>query len=130
MKLLTMSALAALLLGSLLATPAHADPERLLGVTYLTKVENDKDVLSFAKCRRNINAVQIRIAGGQVEIERLWVRFKNGKVDNLPLRERIPESGQSRWIDLRGGERCIQAVGVIGDTELSRDQARVEIWGK
>lgn len=118
------------ILAGALPRAAQADDPRLLGVTWLTRVENDKDVLTFAKCRKGINAVQIRIDRGQVEIERLWVRYKNGAVDNLPLRERIPENGQSRWIDLRGGERCVKAIGVIGDTELSRDQARVEIWGR
>lgn len=131
MRMMTVLAAMLLTLGaSALPRTAQADDPRLLGVTYLTRVENDKDVLAFAKCRKGINAVQIRIDRGQVEIERLWVRYKNGAVDTLPLRERIPEHGQSRWIDLRGGERCVKAIGVIGDTELSRDQARVEIWGR
>jgi hypothetical protein len=109
---------------------ASADAERLLGSTRLTKVENDKDVIRFEKCRRGINAVQLRIERGQVEIEKLWVRYAKGGVDRLDVRERIGEGHQSRWIDLRGGERCIKAIGVIGDTELSLDQARVEIWGR
>lgn len=130
MSIRALAMLTTFLVGTALSLPAQADPERLLGVTWLTRVENDKDVLTFAKCRRGINAVQIRIAKGQVEIERLWVRFKNGARDELEVRDRIGENGQSRWIDLKGGERCVKAIGVIGDTELSRDQARVEIWGR
>jgi hypothetical protein len=49
---------------------------------------------------------------------------------NVLTRDRIGKGGHSRWIDLNGGERCLNAVGVIGDTELSRDQARVEVWGR
>lgn len=116
--------------GSAAPAVAGADGERLLGSTRLSKVENDTDVMRFAKCRRGIHAVQLRVARGQVEIEKLWVRYARGGVDQLEVRERIGENKQSRWIDLRGGERCIKAIGVIGDTELSLDQARVDIWGR
>lgn len=131
MKSLTLVALlTTLLLGAGVAPPAQADAARLLGSTRLTKVENDKDVLVFNKCRRGINAVQLRAHRGQVEIERLWVRFANGARDELEVRDRIAEGGRSRWIDVKGRERCIKAIGVIGDTELSLDQARIDIWGR
>jgi hypothetical protein len=46
------------------------------------------------------------------------------------VKDRIGQGSHSRWIDLRGGERCVKAIGIIGDTELSLDQARVEVWGR
>jgi hypothetical protein len=110
--------------------PVVADAARLLGSTTLTRAENDTDVLNFRTCRSGVNALQIRVNRGQVEIERLWVRYQNGEREDLEVRERIPPRGQSRWIDLRGGERCISAIGVTGDTERSRDRARVNIWGR
>lgn len=113
-----------------LASPASADPARLLGSTHLTRAENDKDVIRFKQCRRGINAVQLRVRGGQVEVEKLWVRYAKGGTEQLEVRERIAQGGESRWIDLRGGERCIKAIGLIGDTELSRDQARVDVYGR
>jgi hypothetical protein len=109
---------------------SHADAERLLGSTRLAKVENDTDVIRFGKCRRGINAVQLRIERGQVEVEKLWVRYARGGVEYLPVADHIREGSHSRWIDLRGGERCVKAIGIIGDTELSLDQARVEVWGR
>ncbi|MBK6726209.1 MAG: DUF2541 family protein [Xanthomonadales bacterium] len=125
-------ALCGLVAATALAVPgaAVADAERLLGSTRLTKIENDTDVIRFKKCRRGINAVQLRVERGQVEIEKLWVRYAKGGVEYLNVRDRIGQGGHSRWIDLNGGERCLKAVGVIGDTELSRDQARVEVWGR
>jgi hypothetical protein len=110
--------------------PVSADAARRLGHTRLTRVENDVDVLRFAPCRRGIGAVQLRVARGQVEVERLWVDFARGGREVLEVRDRIGEGRASRWIDLRGGERCIAAVGIVGDTERSRDQARVEVWGR
>ncbi len=130
MKAVTAAILMSVLaLGATVSPPAHAG-DRLLGSTHLTKVENDKDVLVFAKCRRGIRAVQVRAHQGQIEIERLWVRYANGARDDLDVRDRIGQGGHSRWIDLRGDGRCIKAIGIVGDTELSYDQARVDIWGR
>lgn len=107
-----------------------ADPARKLGSTLLTRVENDRDVLRFASCRRDINAIQLSVVGARVEIESLWVRYANGTGETLLVRDRIGKGGATRWIDLRGGERCISAIGVIGDSENAKRQARVTIWGR
>ena len=115
------------------ATPAeagHPDTPRRLGDTRLSRAENDTDVLRFAKCRRGINAIQLRVERGQIEVEKLWVTYARGGVDRLDVRDRIGQGKESRWIDLRGGERCLKSIGIVGDTELSLDQARVEIWGR
>lgn len=129
MNLRTLATLLLLVVLGVAATPAAA-ADHLLGVTHLTRIENDTDLLVFKKCRRNLHALQVRAFRGQVEIERLWVRYGNGGRDELELRERLAQGSHSRWIDLRGGERCVKAIGVIGDTELSADQARVELWGR
>lgn len=112
------------------ANGVAADPARLLGSTHLSRAENDRDMLRFGKCRRGINAVQLRVHRGQVEVEKLWVDFAKGGRETLEVRERIGQGKESRWIDVRGGERCIKSIGIVGDTELSRDQARVDIWGR
>lgn len=101
-----------------------------LGSTRLSHAENDRDVLRFSLCRKGIHAIQLRSSRGQIEIERLWVRYANGERDNLNVRDRISKGSSTRWIDLRGGNRCVVEIGIIGDTERSRDQARVDIWGR
>jgi uncharacterized protein (DUF736 family) len=130
LKLSMLLAAAVFATAALVPSTSRADAERLLGSTRLAKVENDTDVIRFQKCRRGINAVQLRIERGQVEIEKLWVRYAKGGVDYLSVKDRIGQGSHSRWIDLRGGERCVKAIGIIGDTELSLDQARVEVWGR
>ena len=89
-------ALCSLVAATALAVPgdAAADAERLLGSTRLTKVENDTDVIRFAKCRRGINAVQLRVERGQVEIEKLWVRYAKGGVEYLDVRDRIGKAAR------------------------------------
>jgi hypothetical protein len=63
-------------------------------------------------------------------MERSWVRYGHAEREELLVRDRIAQGGQTRWIDLGGGERCVQAIGVIGGTERSSDQARLAIWGR
>lgn len=115
---------------SLLVLAGTASAEsRHLGSTRLSHHENDTDVVRTA-CKPRINAIKLEAKRGQVEIEALWVRFRNGETERLEVRDRIAKGGETRWIDLRGGKRCVVAVGVIGDTELSFDQARVDIYGR
>lgn len=108
---------------------ASASHERLLGSTRLARVENDRDVL-HVRCNPAVSAIRLHAARGQVEIERLWVRYGNGSRDTLDVRDRLPEGTSTRWIDLAGGKRCVVAVGIVGDTERSFDQARVDVWGR
>lgn len=112
------------------ADAARYDKAKHLGSTRLSHSENDRDVLRFRNCRNGVHAIQLRSSRGQVEIERLWVRYANGERDNLNVRDRISKGGSTRWIDLRGGNRCVVEIGIIGDTERSRDQARIDIWGR
>jgi Protein of unknown function (DUF2541) len=113
---------------SMLSGTAMAD-SRHLGSTRLSHQENDTDVVRTG-CKPRINAIKLEAKRGQVEIEALWVRYRNGESERLEVRDRIAKGGETRWIDLRGGKRCVVAVGVIGDTELSLDQARVDIYGR
>lgn len=112
------------------ADAARHDRAVHLGSTRLSHAENDRDVLRFGSCRNNFRAIQLHTSRGQVEIERLWVRYGNGQRDYLNVRDRISKNHSTRWIDLKGGNRCITEIGIVGDTERSRDQARIDIWAR
>ncbi len=111
-----------------------ADNARLLGSTHLAKHEKDVDVIKLPPCgrraRARIHAVKVRAVHGQAEIEKLWVRFADGTTQSLPIRQRLGQGEESRWIDLQGGERCVREIGVVGDTELSFDQTRIDFYGR
>jgi hypothetical protein len=112
-----------------LAFIAQADDARHLGSTRLSHAENDADVIR-TECTPPVRAIKIRAARGAIEIQALWVRYGNGERDRLEVRERLAEGSESRWIDLRGGERCVREIGIIGDTEVSLDRARVDVFGR
>ncbi len=116
-------------IGMLMLAGTVSAESRYLGSTRLSHQENDTDVVRTS-CKPRINAIKLESKRGQVEIEALWVRYRNGERERLEVRDRIAQGGETRWIDLRGGKRCVVAVGVIGDTELSLDQARVDIHGR
>lgn len=130
MKILVIAAITLCIGFTTTADAARYDKIKHLGSTRLSHSENDRDVLRFSLCRNGIHAIQLRTSRGQVEIERLWVRYANGERDNLNVRDRISKGAATRWIDLHGGNRCVVEIGIIGDTERSRDQARVDIWGR
>ncbi|MGQ0569915.1 MAG: DUF2541 family protein, partial [Armatimonadota bacterium] len=102
---------------------------RLLGQTRLAFHENDLDHLRLDPCA-NLVAIKLRAVRGAAEINLLTVKYRNGEVDRLPARHRIPEGGETRWIDLRGGRRCVASITVMGDTERSADRTISQFWGR
>jgi hypothetical protein len=105
------------------------DRVRLLGTTRLSHQESDRDMIDV-NCRPRVGAIKLRAAKGSAEIEHIWVRYGNGQRDTLRVRDYLRKGSETRWIDLQGGRRCVVAVGVIGDTENSRRQARIEVYGR
>lgn len=119
---------------SVAAPVMTGDSARLLGSTHLAKHEKDVDVIRLPPCGRRmkmrIHEVRVRAVHGQAEIETLWVRFQDGTKQSLPVRQRLAKGEDTRWIDLEGGERCVREIGVVGDTELSYDQTRLDFYGR
>ena len=125
--------LVACLVLTVIAPFAVAEKARHLGSTKLAKLEKDLDILKLPACKRRgarVEEVKLRAVHGQAEIEKLWVRFADGTVQNLDVRQRIGKGEETRWIDLNGGERCVREIAVIGDTELSLDKTRIDFFGR
>ena len=133
MKRLFVRMMVACVVLSVASPVVTADAVRRLGSTHLAKHEKDVDVIKLPPCRRRaarIEAVKVRAVHGQAEIESLWVKFQDGTKQSLPVRQRLGQGEESRWIDLKGGERCVREIGVVGDTELSYDQTRIDFYGR
>lgn len=66
---------------------------------------------------------------GPIEFNRVVVHFANGQ--RIELRERIPEGGQTRAIDLPGGARAIRSVEIWYERgRLSGAKPRVLLYGR
>ena len=81
----------------------------------------DHDSIKVGRSAGSYRAIQLRISGGAINFERVIVRFGNGSQEEIAIRSRIPDGGQTRVIDLPGERRIIQSL----DLWYNRDH-----WGK
>lgn len=132
MRKLLVSVLAA---ASTFALSAHASGVRLLGETVLAYHENDLDVMTVqGACRTPANPavskLKLRMTRASGEIEYVAVQYGNGVIDRLQVKEHFRQGGESRWIDLNFGARCVKKIYVIGDTDNGQSpRAQVEVYG-
>lgn len=81
---------------------------RQLGVT-VVKFTVDKDVIMLAG-NDWFRQLKFRVADAPVEMLNMTVVYETGVPQNIPLRLVIPKGGESRLIDLNGGERKLRRV--------------------
>lgn len=129
-----MKVLIAALLSVVCLNSALADQPVRLGETYLSN-RPDPDYVDLrgpgkANGECGLTHVKLRVRGDGAEIYRLSVRYGNGVRDELEVRERFAPNTESRWIDLRGGRRCVEGVYVYGQSDNRRpQQTRVVLFG-
>ena len=126
-------AIAALIAVSLFTgSIAAAAPARWvrLGSTKVTdRVE--RDTIAVTARRGNFKALQIRVFERDVQFREVAIRFANGDLQTVELRNVIRAGGQSRIVDIEGHDRVIRAVELVYDAQsLGGKEARVEVWGR
>lgn len=89
----------------------------------------DRDRIGIGRNEGRFQSIQLRVAGGPVDFQRVVVNYANGESEELEVRERIPAGGQTRSIDLRGGERSINSVDLLYSGGRWRE-ARVSLFGR
>jgi hypothetical protein len=66
-----------------------------------------------------------------VRFVKVTVVYGTGASDDLELRDVIPAGGQSRPLDLRGGDRVIKRIDFVYEAKsLGRRGAVVEVLGR
>ena len=70
----------------------------------------DYDKIVVGRTSGRFSNIQIRVAGAPIEFQRVVVHYGNGTSEEVTLRDRIPAGGQTRAIDLNGGDRAISSV--------------------
>lgn len=112
------------------ALPAAADRWALLGEKHVSdRVERDTIVVTSA--RGDFEAIQIRVKRAAVRFVDVKVVYGNGSTDDLAIRDVIPAGGESRVIDLKGGDRVIHHVDFVYEAKtLGRRGALVQVWGR
>jgi hypothetical protein len=70
----------------------------------------DHDSIEVGRRDGTFRAIQLRVSGGAVDFDRVVVRYGNGTQEEVAVRNRIPDGGHTRIIDLPGDRRIIQSV--------------------
>lgn len=72
--------------------------------------QRDYDKIHIGRSEGRFERIQLRVSGSPVEFQRIVINYANGDRDNFDVRGRVLAGGQTRAIDLRGGERSINSV--------------------
>jgi len=111
-------------------------PVKYLGTVKLTEFK-DRDVLHLPACGSSMNtgvkALKLKVSQFPAEINHLRVVYSNGGSDVLHVRQNFNPGSESRWIDVRGWDRCIRKIYIIGDANSPGfrpfKQAKVSFYG-
>ncbi len=70
----------------------------------------DVDRIQVGQGAGMFRSLRVRVRGNALRLFDLSVRYGNGKEDHIPVRALIPQGGQTRVLDLAGGNRFIRYV--------------------
>lgn len=91
----------------------------------------DKDVITVGRKDGDFSKIKLRVKDNEVEFLDVDIVYANGEKDDIKVRSKIRAGGETRDIDLKGGERFIKRVELVYKSKPSfKGQATVELWGK
>lgn len=91
----------------------------------------DRDVIQVGRQDGDFSKIKIAVRDNEVEFVDVNVVYGNGQKDHIQIRNHIHAGGETRAIDLKGGDRFIKRVEFVYKSKPSfRGQATVELWGK
>ena len=78
------------------------------------------------------NALQIKVRGGSVSMQKMVVHFRNGQTQDVALRNNFTDGSESRIIDLSGNRRFIDKVVFWYESTSTSAGGKpvVELWGR
>ena len=90
----------------------------------------DHDTIAVTAKEGPFSRIRIDVQRAGVRIAALKVRYANGDVDDLPVREHVAAGGSTRAIDLQGAARAIREIEIWYETRTGADEkARVLVYG-
>ena len=112
------------------ALPAAAEKWVFLGQRHVTD-KAERDSIEVTASEGRFEAIRIGVKRSAVRFVDVTVVYGTGASDDLELRDVIPAGGQSRPLDLRGGNRVIKRIHFVYEAKsLGRRGAIVEVFGR
>jgi len=90
----------------------------------------DHDVIHTGNINDDFRQLKLKVTDGPLKMYDMKVYFDNGTMQDVSIRIRIPQGGESRVIDLDGGLRHIKRIEFWYETKgFKKGRARVAVWG-
>ncbi|MBK8519493.1 MAG: hypothetical protein WAT20_11595 [Ferruginibacter sp.] len=90
----------------------------------------DHDVIITGNTNDDFRKLKLRVTDGPLKMYDMKVYFDNGTIQDVSIRSRIPQGGESRVIDLDGGLRHIKRIEFWYETKgFRKGRSRVAVWG-
>lgn len=90
----------------------------------------DHDIIAVTGARGHFKQIKLTVQRASVDFHRVVVHYGNGDDQRLELRNTIPAGGETRAIDLEGGERVLKSVEFWYDANTRGRRALVRLWGQ
>jgi hypothetical protein len=103
---------------------------RVLGTTQ-AKFTADHDVIIVAGPYDFFRKLKFKVTDAPLNLQRIVVRYDDGGLpEKIDVRYNIPQGGESRVIDLKGGKRKLKSVEFWYDTKgILKGRADVTLFG-
>ncbi len=92
--------------------------------------QKDRDAITIIGSRR-FSTIKFKVSVAPIIISDLEVYYASGDMQSIHINETIKSPGESRVIDLNGGERDLKKIVFIYKTLPNRKdkKAHVQLWG-
>ena len=85
----------------------------------------DRDEIVVTRLEGTFNAVKFKVLRGGINMHKCTIHFGNGEKQTVTLKSNFSRGGESRVIDLKGGNRVIKKVVFWYDTKNYADKKAV-----
>jgi Protein of unknown function (DUF2541) len=91
----------------------------------------DYDEIIVTGSRGDYRAIKLFVQNEGIDFDRVVVHYGNGAVDKIEIKNFIPAGGETRVIDLAGGDRVIQkVVFYYKSNAMTSRKGKVLLYGK
>lgn len=92
--------------------------------------KNDRDEIVVMGADR-FAAIKFKVTDAAIDLRDLEVYYESGDKQDIPVRATVDRGGESRVIDLNGGERSLKKIVFVYKTvpNQKEEKAHVEVWG-
>jgi hypothetical protein len=101
----------------------------VIGTTHATNAA-DHDAIVVKGSHDDFRKIKFRVKDAPLNLRRMIVTYDNGTKEDINTRDDIPKGGESRDIDLHGGQRSLKRIDFWYDTKgWMNGTADVTVYG-